>query len=77
MYLWNGTSWINEGLSAFDKAIEYVNTNILNGYRIISNEKNLLLLVDANENEILSVGLDGSIFVKILMIHFKVLCNHY
>ncbi|MDC4739182.1 hypothetical protein NQ810_14700, partial [Acinetobacter baumannii] len=70
LYLWNGTSWIDEGLSQLDQAKDYINKNLLLLLNSILGLNNSIQITDKavsdlsenqlqikQENKDLSVGL--------------------
>lgn len=74
MYLWNGTSWINEGLSQLDQAKSYADSNAFFKPKPITvNDLNLLTeegchYADAAASAIITnkpVGVTGSFFILV------------
>ncbi|EJB8497761.1 exo-alpha-sialidase [Acinetobacter baumannii] len=71
LYLWNGTSWIDEGLSPLDQAKAYIDKKILVKTSVLK----LFNFVDVNSTPVFSIYKNGTVWIKGLKLDVAAFIN--
>ncbi|MDH2661931.1 exo-alpha-sialidase, partial [Acinetobacter baumannii] len=71
LYLWNGTSWIDEGLSPLDQAKVYIDKKILVKTSVLK----LFNFVDVNSTPVFSIYKNGTVWIKGLKLDVAAFIN--